>query len=131
MIPFDKPKRDANDNQVRPPDFLLDAIIEKKSKKKEEQRLGIIEKVLAAIDKLSLEIAFKEAYLFGSVTKPHRFSERSDLDIGFLGLDDRDFFRVMSYLSREVGRDVDVIQLEEHRLTDKIKTGGIRWKRKD
>jgi hypothetical protein len=73
MTLFDKPKAGATDYLVRPPDFLLDAIIEKK-RKKEEQRL--IEKILAAIDKLNLEIAFKEAYLFGSVTKPYRFSNR-------------------------------------------------------
>jgi len=114
-----------------PPDFLLDKVIEKKRKKQEERRLWVIEKILTAIDELSEEIAFKEAYLFGSVTKSHRFSERSDLDIGFVGLDDRHFFKVMSYLSGEIGRDVDIVQLEDHRLADKIKRGGIRWKRKD
>jgi uncharacterized protein len=113
-----------------PPDFLLDEVIEKNRKRQEEFRLGVIEKILAAIDKLSEEIAFEEAYLFGSVTKPFRFSERSDIDIGFTGLDNRHFFRVMSYISEEAGRDVDIVQLEDHRLAAKIKKGGIRWRRK-
>ena len=91
----------------------------------------MIEKILTAIDKLSEEIAFEEAYLFGSVTKPFRFSERSDIDIGFIGLDNRHFFKVMSYMSEEAGRDVDIVQLEDHRLADKIKRGGVRWRRKD
>ena len=30
------------------------------------------------------------------ITKPFRFSERSDVDIGFVGLDNRHFFKVMS-----------------------------------
>ena len=110
---------------------LLDEIIEKKRKGQEELRLHVIEKILAILDRLSGEIAFEEAYLFGSVTKPFRFSEISDIDIGFIGLDDRHFFRVMSCISEETGCDVDIVQLEEHRLEDKIKRGGIRWRRKD
>jgi predicted nucleotidyltransferase len=114
-----------------PPDLLLDKVIEKNRKKQEDRRLWVIEKILIAIEKLSEEIAFNEAYLFGSVTKPFRFSERSDIDIGFIGLENRYFFKVMSYISDEVGRDVDIVQLEDHRLADKIKRGGIRWRRKD
>jgi predicted nucleotidyltransferase len=110
---------------------LLDEVIKKKREKKEELRLWVIAKTLAAIDRLSGEIAFDEAYLFGSVTKPFKFSERSDIDIGFIGLDNRHFFKVMSYISEEVGRDVDIIQLEDYRLADKIKKGGVLWRRKD
>jgi len=80
---------------------------------------------------LSREIAFEEVYLFGSITKPFLLSVRSDIDIGFIGLDDRYFFRVMSCISEEMGRDVDIVRLEDHRLVDKIKRGGTRWKRKD
>lgn len=115
----------------RPPDFLLAEVIEKNRERQEEVRLRIIEKILTAIDRLSEEIAFKEAYLFGSVTKPFRFSEKSDIDVGFIGLDNRHFFKVMSYISEEAGRDVDIVQLEDHRLAAKIKKGGIRWRRKD
>jgi len=110
---------------------LLDEVIKKKRKKKEELRLWVIAKILTALDRLSGEIAFDEAYLFGSVTKPFKFSERSDIDIGFIGLDNRHFFKVMSYISEEVGRDVDIIQLEDYRLADKIKKGGVLWRRKD
>ena len=110
---------------------LLDEVIEKKKKEREDLRLHVIAKILTAIERLSGEIAFGEAYLFGSVTKPFRFSERSDIDIGFIGLDNRHFFKVMSYISEEAGRDVDIVQLEDHRLADKIKKGGILWKRKD
>ena len=108
---------------------LLDEVIEKKRKQQEDLRLQVIEKILTDIDRLREEIAFEEAYLFGSATKPFKFSERSDIDIGFIGLDDRHFFRAMSYISEEIGCDVDIVQLEDHRLADKIKRGGIRWRR--
>ena len=84
-----------------------------------------------AKSELGGEIAFDEAYLFGSVSKPFRFSESSDIDIGFVGLDNRHFFKVMSYLSEETGHDVDIVQIEDHRLADKIKRGGVRWRRQD
>ena len=108
---------------------LLDEVIEKNRKRQEEQRLRMIEKTLMALDKLSEEIVFQEAYLFGSVTKPFRFSEKSDIDIGFIGLDNSHFFKVMSYISAELGCNVDIVQLEDHRLAAKIKRGGVRWKR--
>ena len=110
---------------------LLDEVIEKKKKDREDLRLHMIEKILTAIDRLGGEIAFDEAYLFGSVTKPFRFFENSDIDIGFVGLDNSHFFKAMSYLSEETGHDVDIVQLEDHRLVDKIKRGGVRWRRKD
>ena len=110
---------------------LLDEVIEKKKKERENLRLHVIAKILKAIDRLSGEITFDEAYLFGSVTKPFRFLESSDIDIGFVGLDNRHYFKVISYISEEAGRDVDIIQLEDHRLADKIKKGGIRWRRRD
>lgn len=110
---------------------LLDEAIEKKRKGQEELRLHVIEKILTTLHRLSRQIAYEEVYLFGSVAKPFRFSERSDVDIGFIGLDDRHYFRVMSYISEETGYDVDIVQLEDHRLADKIKKWGIRWRRKD
>jgi hypothetical protein len=110
---------------------ILDEVIEKKRRDQEELRLHMMGKIQTALDRLSREIAFEEEYLFGSITKPFRFSERSDIDIGFIGLDDRYFFRVMYCISEEIGRDVDIVQLEDHRLADKIKRQGTRWKRKD
>ena len=126
--------QDLTQTRQAPPIFqttLLDEVIEKNRSRQEEVRLLVIEKILAAIDKLSEEIALKEAYLFGSVTKPFGFSEGSDIDIGFIELDDGHFFKVMSHISEAAGRDVDIVQLEDHRLAAKIKKGGIRWRRKD
>jgi hypothetical protein len=46
--------------------------------------------------------------------------------MGFLGLADEDFFYAMAFLSREIGRDVDLIQLESHPLRNKILTTGVK-----
>ena len=88
-----------------------------------------MEIITHVLDDLSGEVDFKEAYLFGSITKPFRFSEKSDIDIGFLGLSDRDFFKAMSIISKKTGFDVDLVQLEGHRLKEKIVREGTKWKR--
>ena len=110
---------------------LLDEAVEKKRRNQEALRQRLLEKLFDALDRVSKELVFEDAYAFGSVTKPFRFSEISDIDVGFIGLDDRDFFKMMSYLSAKTGLDVDIVQLEDHRLAEKVKREGIRWKKTD
>ena len=81
----------------------------KSSKRKEQEdiRLHLAEKILAAINKLREEVNFEEAYLFGFVTRPFRFSERSDIDIGFIELDNRDLLRITDWRTRSRKRESD------------------------
>ena len=110
---------------------LIDKTIARKRKEREAKRLQFIERLFDILRRLSKSVSFDEAYIFGSVIKPHRFSELSDIDVSFIGLKDEDFFKTMSFISNEIGLEVDVIQLEGHRLADKIKREGIRWTQKD
>ena len=43
----------------------------------------------------------------------------------------RDFLKAASFISSEIGRKVDVIQLEGFRFAEKIKKEGIKWKPKN
>lgn len=106
---------------------LLDAYKRAQRQKTEILRRGMIEKIHEAISELSKEVHFKSAYIFGSVLKQW-FSDESDIDIAFEGLKDKDFFKAMAFLSRYLERDVDVVQLEGHRLRDKIMKEGILLK---
>jgi len=106
-------------------------MLEKKRLQKEELRLQIISKVTNALNKLYQKIFFREAYIFGSLTKSHRFTGYSDIDIGFFGLRDEDFFKALAFLSGELASDIDIIQLEGHKFKDKIIREGIRWTKKD
>lgn len=110
---------------------LIDEAIDRKRKEREAKRLQLIERLFDILKKLSKSVSFDEAYIFGSVIKPHRFAELSDIDIGFIGLKDEAFFKVMAFVSDEIGLDVDVIQLEGHRLADKIKREGMKWTQKN
>jgi len=114
------------------PTDILDSALAKKKQEREQLRKQLLAAAMQTLDKLAREIPFEQAYIFGSVSKPHGFNELSDLDVAFKGLKDEDFFKAMSFISSEVGRDnVDVVQLEGHRLAEKIIREGIPWKRKD
>ena len=110
---------------------LIDKAIIRKRNEDEARRLQCIERLFDILHNLSKSIFFNEAYVFGSVVKPHRFSELSDIDIGFIGLKDEDFFKTMSFISSQIGVEVDIIQLEGHRLADKVKREGVIWTKKD
>ncbi|BER91421.1 MAG: hypothetical protein PWP60_1204 [Candidatus Atribacteria bacterium] len=108
---------------------ILEKYLKTRKEELERLRTNTLKKVEEALEKVATQIKFDEAYIFGSLTKPGRFKKDSDIDIGFYGLKDEDFFKMISYLSLELEREVDVIQLEGHRLENKVKTEGIRWKK--
>lgn len=68
--------------------------------------------------------------VFGSLAKPYRFFGDSDVDIAFLGLNGGDFFHVIAFLSRELGAEVDILQLEGNPLRERIVQEGVKWKRR-
>lgn len=109
--------------------YILDEVLAEKREKREKIRRQQVKKVFAALDKLAGVVDFQEAYIFGSLARPYAFNPESDVDIGFSGLKDEDFFKTIAFLSNVLGREVDVIQLEGHRLKNKILREGIRWRK--
>jgi len=108
--------------------YLITEKRTKERKETQELRKKLLSVVEEALSELSKIIFFKDAYIFGSITRAELFSPDSDVDIAFYGLKDQDFFKAISFLSRRLARDVDVIQLEGHRLEEKIKSKGLRWR---
>ena len=79
--------------------YVLDESLKKKRVEKEKLRKYTLKKLDTILSEMSQIIFFKDAYIFGSITKPHQFTEESDVDIAFLGLDDKDFFKaIVSYI---------------------------------
>ena len=110
---------------------LLDRALLREREGIEQERQKQVAAVLGALDALSHQVFFDQAYIFGSLAKPHRFFKDSDVDIAFVGLKDEDFFQTIAFLSRELDKEVDVLQLEEHPMRDKIVREGIKWKKND
>jgi len=110
--------------------FVREALEEKK-KTRELFRKRMISEVFEVLAGLSEKVTFDEAFLFGSLVRPYAFNDHSDIDIGFLNLDNDVFFFTIAFLSERLGRDVDVVQLETAgRIRTKILKEGIRWRKK-
>ncbi|MEW6525263.1 MAG: hypothetical protein AB1444_01190 [Spirochaetota bacterium] len=71
--------------------YILDTILIKKKEERERIRCELLHKIHSVLEELYAVISFQEAYIFGSITRPYSFYEYSDIDIGFIGLDDKDF----------------------------------------
>ena len=110
---------------------LLDRALVKEREGREQERQKQIGLVFKALEALSHLISFEQVYIFGSLAKPYRFFKDSDIDIGFVGLKDEDFFQTIAFLSRKLGREVDVLQLEDHPLRAKVVREGMKWRKND
>lgn len=107
---------------------ILDRYLRQERRAREKKRRETIQQVRRLLPRLAAKYGLQRAFLFGSVTKAGRFRERSDLDIAVFGLADEDYFSFMAELGEQLGRDVDVIQMEKHYLKKRLKEAKIVWK---
>lgn len=71
----------------------------RKIQRRELLRKSILERVNNALYCLSKQVKFDYAYIFGSITKPYKFSEFSDVDIAFVGIYEEKIFFATGFLS--------------------------------
>jgi predicted nucleotidyltransferase len=113
-------------------DFYVKEALNEKRLQNEYLRKKLLSETQDALKTLSQKIKFDEAIICGSLSRPFKFSEKSDIDIGFLGLQDGDFFTTISLLRGHLKREVDVIQLQTSNPIHKIIIKeGIKWKKRD
>ena len=70
----------------------------------------------------------RRVVVFGSLLKPARFHERSDVDLAVWGLDERVYLRALAQLlSLDVTLDVDLVEAEQARaeLMSAIEREGV------
>lgn len=109
---------------------MVDKARQREREEREKLRLAYIQRVVQALDALSDFAPFEEAYMFGSLVRAGSFRPGiSDIDIAIVGLRDEDFFKVASFLSKELGLEIDLAQLESHRLEHEIREEGLKWKK--
>jgi hypothetical protein len=108
---------------------LVDQHLRKERQENEKIRQQTLKQLLRALPQLAARYDFACAYVFGSLTKKGRFRKNSDVDLAVEGLTDEKYFTFMAELSDLLGREVDVIQIEKHRLKNRILEIGLEWKR--
>ena len=106
---------------------ILDRALAQRQARREEERQALLADVLRELDTLAEQFDLQEAYVFGSVARPGRFREDSDVDVAVAGLPSEQFISLMAQLSANLGRDVDMVELEKIHFADKIKREGIKW----
>jgi uncharacterized protein len=122
--------RDVSFKSKRPLSLeTIEKVYERKAGENERLRLETLERLMASLKALNETVRFEAVYIFGSLTIPYRFTDRSDIDLAFQGLDGEWLFYVTGKLSDFLGIDVNAVQLEEVHFKEKILRTGIEWKK--
>jgi predicted nucleotidyltransferase len=109
---------------------IIDRTRARRRARQEEERQATLAKLLRLLDEHGAELDISQAYAFGSVTRPGRFQDDSDVDVAVERLDAAEFFDAMSLLSAGLGRRVDLVELRKCHFADRIRQRGLRWTRK-
>ncbi len=105
----------------------LDQSLSDRRLKNEQNRQELLLKTQKWLDQYGKQYNIYCAYIFGSVTRPHRFNRQSDIDVAVETINPDDFFIVISLLSEYLERDVDLIQLKHCHFAERIRQTGLRW----
>jgi uncharacterized protein len=105
-------------------------ILQIQSETREKIRKKVWMQVEVALDTLSEAYSWDEVYIFGSLIREGKFSSKSDVDIAIKGLNKFQHFSFVGDFSLLLGRDVDVIRLEDCHFSNSITSGGIKWSSK-
>lgn len=104
---------------------LLKQIAEDRRVRRERLRSQTLEQLRTALRQL---LPPGQVIVFGSLLKPGRFQENSDVDVALAeeppGMS---VFQLSSRLAEELGRPVDVVLLAECRFREKILREGETW----
>ncbi len=106
---------------------LLDAALQRRCKLNEQRRLVLLERVTQWLEINGQQYGIAQAYLFGSLTRPHQFAEHSDVDIAVESVNPDRFFEAIAALSEQVERDVDLVDLSKCAFATQIRQRGILW----
>ncbi|MEO0407399.1 MAG: nucleotidyltransferase domain-containing protein, partial [Cyanobacteria bacterium P01_A01_bin.135] len=101
--------------------------LQQQRRQNECDRQQVLQAALAWLREHGAQFGIEQGYLFGSVTQPGRFTARSDVDLAVAGLTPGDPFGLMSFLSTEVNRDVDLVPLDQCHFAEKIRREGVQW----
>ena len=74
----------------------LDQLLEERSKCDEAERQALVDKVLQWLDVHGMQCGIRKAYLFGSLARPNRFHQQSDIDIAIQSDHPVDLFALIS-----------------------------------
>ncbi|MGB3293674.1 MAG: nucleotidyltransferase domain-containing protein [Phormidesmis sp.] len=109
------------------PTPLLDARLARQKAANEQARQQILQMTQHWLSSNAARYGIESGYIFGSVTVPGRFSDRSDVDLAVETHKTGDICALMGDLSMYINRDVDLIPLDQCHFAEKIRRIGLSW----
>lgn len=109
------------------PTPLLDARWAKEKAQNEQDRQQLLQQTLAWLAENAQRYGVEGGYVFGSVTVPNRFTQRSDVDLAVETHKIGNICALMGALSMHIDRDVDVVALDQCHFAQKIRATGLSW----
>jgi predicted nucleotidyltransferase len=106
---------------------VLDRALAQKQTNLEQQRQIVLKKVAHLLESHAKRFGIQRAYIFGSVIRPGRFTETSDIDIAVESIPAEQYFKAVALFSMQLARDVDLVQLNHCHFADKIRREGKLW----
>ena len=106
---------------------VLDEALARRRTAYEQERQILLAEVLRLLDDLAPRYGIQQAYVFGSLVTPGRFTPASDVDIAVEKIDPVCFFEVMGEFSMLLERDVDLVELSKCHFAHRIREKGILW----
>ena len=105
---------------------LRDKAVRKAAERREQSRLQVIRATESALSELAAGAGIREAYLFGSVTRPYGFRDESDVDMAVASTV-RVSVALAAKLSRRIGREVHIVELDGSLVAERAKREGVLW----
>lgn len=107
--------------------YLLDQALARSRAVREEERQATLASVLRLLGALGPQYNIRRAYVFGSVCRPGCFMPESDVDIAIEPLGPESFFAAMSAFALALGREVDLVELDQCHFAHRVREEGIEW----
>lgn len=105
---------------------LRDKAVRQAKERREQSRLHVIRATESALSELAAAAGIREVYLFGSVTRPQGFRDESDVDMAVASTV-RDPVALAAKLSRRIGREVHIVELDGSLVAERAKREGVLW----
>ncbi|UCH98277.1 MAG: hypothetical protein JSV88_15930 [Candidatus Aminicenantes bacterium] len=90
--------------------------LRKRLDREKEERFKLFKKLrknLPHIINIITEFNVEKVVLFGSIIDKEKFTEHSDIDIGLIGLNKGDFFKLYSRLTDRITWPIDLVDLDD------------------
>jgi len=105
---------------------LRDKAVRQAAERREASRLRVMRATESALSDLAATAGIREAYLFGSLTRPLGFRDESDVDMAVASTV-RDPIGLAAKLSRRIGREVHIVELDGSLVAERAKREGVLW----